>query len=183
MYALALWQGWRDRVLPIPLAAVVLNASWELVFAFRHPPARRSTRLMYRLWFFLDLALLALALLWTAPPIASLSTRGTLIVIALGAFALAAVAHEYLYARLRAPEIEAFALNLIMSALFCARLADHPDPSAPTLAIALLKAAGTGAISLANLIDGAAWSPRRRPLLFLIPAILLLDAIYIAALW
>ena len=106
-----------------------------------------------------------------------------LIVIALGAFALAAVAHEYLYARFRAPEIEAFALNLIMSALFCARLADHPDPSAPTLAIALLKAAGTGAISLANLIDGAAWSPRRRPLLFLIPAILLLDAIYIAALW
>jgi hypothetical protein len=172
VYVLALWHGWRERVLAIPLVAVVLNASWELVFGFRHPPERRSARLLYRLWFVLDVALIAQALLWT---------RGPSSALVLGGFGAAAAMHEYLYRRFRAPAIEAFALNLIMSALFCATLASQGDRSATMVAIAVLKAAGTGVISVANLIDGVAWSRRGRPLLALIPAISILDIAYIVA--
>ena len=136
-----------------PIPATVLNISWEAAFLFWRPPARRITRALYGVWFALDLVLLGQAWMWAwrLPPGHPLYVSG-LVSIALGLVAAFAL-HAVLYRRFRKANLEAFAINAVMSLLFVWTILFHPQHLVASPVVAVLKLLGTGLISVANLVS------------------------------
>jgi hypothetical protein len=176
------WIGARDRVSAIPVAAILLNLSWEFLFSVWRPPKARATRALYGSWLILDLVLLFEVLCWgaAAEPIGFIRDHYTTLVLA--ALGLLAGLQWLVYRAFEQKELQAYVVNLIMSALFIQMyFARHGQGL--SLSIAWLKFLGTGAISVANV---SGWIRERRVFwggLAIIAAVALLDALYLALLY
>ncbi|MBN1611538.1 MAG: hypothetical protein JW940_33195 [Polyangiaceae bacterium] len=182
VYALAVWIGARDRVSAIPVAAILLNLSWEFLFAFWRPPASRATRVLYWSWLILDLVLLVEVLWWGAAAEPNGFIRDHHATLVLGALGLLVGLQWLVYRAFGQKELQAYVVNLIMSALFIQMyFARHGQGL--SLSIAWLKFLGTGAISVANV---SGWIRERRVFrggLAIMVAVALLDALYVALLY
>src|SRR5258707_7680336 len=53
-YALIIWTGFRNRTYGIPLTAVALNYSWEVLYCFVFPSSCWVVRLLRYSWLALD---------------------------------------------------------------------------------------------------------------------------------
>ena len=172
--------GWRERTIAFPPLATVLNVSWEFAFGVVWPPADPTAARVYRLWLVLDVALLGEVFLWGTPP-AQLGSAGFRVLLAAGVLA-ALGAHALAYRALRAPELQAYVINLVMSVCFLHLGLTRPGAPGVSLTVAWLKLLGTGCISIANTLM---FLRRRteRPLFFaLFATVLALDVTYVVLL-
>jgi hypothetical protein len=181
-YAAAIWVGWRDHTYAIPLPAICLNVTWELLFAFWRPPRGRAKRALYALWFLLDIVILGQALDYGPPGADAHGALGLWRVLTAGGLVAGLVLHLWLFLRFQRPYHVAFGLNLLMSALFVRLYFVRPDGLGLSLAVAWLKCGGTTLISAANVLRYRG-ELRREPLLtvFML-GILVLDLVYLVLL-
>lgn len=150
-YILILRRGFLDRHAGIPLLAVAANLSWEGIYSFIHP----LTGLLWVfsiLWFFLDIALIALVIAhgpWRQP-IQNALALGVSISVFVGIL---------LYAELYQiePIRTAFAQNLMMSMLFVNMLLTRMSSQGQSLYIALAKGIGTASAILIAWNGFASW--------------------------
>ena len=150
-YGVAIWVGYREATYAIPLPAICLNVTWELLFTFWRPPRTAIKRALYSSWFLLDLVILAQAFVY-APVAGQLGVLRAHPIGVIGLGLLASFgAHLWLYRRFARPYHVAFGLNLVMSILFVEMYFARPDGRGLSLAVAWLKFGGTALISLANL--------------------------------
>jgi len=177
-YAVAIWVGWRDHTYAVPLPAICLNVTWELLFAFWRPPRGGAKRVLYALWFLLDLVILAQAFGYGPP---GADARGVLWLwraLTAGGLCAGFVLHLWLFARFQRPYHVAFGLNLLMSALFVRLYFVRPDGVGLSLAVAWLKFGGTALISAANVVRFRGGLRRERLLTAFMIGILVLDLVY-----
>jgi hypothetical protein len=173
----------RDRIHAIPLIAVCLNVTWELLFAFWRPPKGGALkRTLYAAWFALDVVILVLAFV-DAPRAAPAGllrdhARG---LIALG-LATSLALHLVLFRLFERPYHVAFGLNLLMSLLFVDMYFARPDGLGLSLWVAWLKFGGTTSISLANVLRFGGQLSNERVLAFCMGGSFLLDIVYLSLL-
>jgi hypothetical protein len=182
VYLAALVVGWRDGISAIPPAAIILNFAWEILFFRRVPKGDRVRQALYGSWLALDVALFA-QLFWLRPgaELPAFVHENLALSLVFGLTAALAI-HRLVDSRVRHPTGQAFALNLVMSALFIHMFFVRTDGAGLSITIACLKCAGTGLISVANSI---AWLRSGRVDWFGPPVmvtIFVLDAAYVALL-
>lgn len=160
VYVLVIRQGFRERTYGIPLFAICLNFTWELVFTTVHPPPSRVTLGLHLVWLAIDALILLQVLRYGRERQVLPEVRryfpwvvgGTLLLCFVGHLTL----YDYQLSLALFPDTEgittAFVINLIMSVLFVAMLLHRRDSSGLSMPVAWLKMLGTGVISLANVL-------------------------------
>lgn len=177
-----MWIGAHDRVSAIPVAAIVLNLSWELLFTLWRPPTARATRALYRSWLILDVALLAQVLCWGASAQPDGFIRDHYAVLVLMAFGLLVGLQWLGYRVLGQKELQAYVVNLTMSALFIQMYFER-EGQGLSVSIAWLKFLGTGTISVANLNTWVRQGRVHWGGLAIMAAVAALDILYLALLY
>lgn len=150
-YILILRRGLLDRHAGIPLLAVAVNISWEGIYSFIYP-LTGPLWLFSLLWFFIDLALIALVIAhgpWRQP-IQNALALGMSIFVFIGILLYA----EMYYIE---PIRTAFAQNLMMSILFVNMLLTRMSSQGQSLYIALAKGIGTASAILIAWNGFASW--------------------------
>jgi hypothetical protein len=179
-YLLIIRQGFLDSTFGMPLAALCANVSWEFIFAFVYPHDLPQ-RAVNVVWFSLDLVILVQLLLYGPREFSGLPRR---LFYAAFALALATAFGAVLTMTLQFGDFDgaysAFGQNLMMSVLFVTMLHSRGSLRGQSVSIAALKMGGTALASLAFYFfnpdyDGSVLLP------FLYVAILVFDAVYLAA--
>jgi hypothetical protein len=179
-YLLIIRQGFLDSTFGMPLAALCANVSWEFIFAFVYPH-NLPQRAVNVVWFSLDLVILVQLLLYGPREFSGLPRR---LFYAAFALALATAFGAVLTMTLQFGDFDgtysAFGQNLMMSVLFVTMLYTRGSLRGQSVSIAALKMGGTALASLAFYFfnpdyDGSVLLP------FLYVAILVFDAVYLAA--
>ena len=157
----------------------MLNVSWEFAFAVLWPPPSRASRVVYRAWLALDVGLLAQAFVWGSRDLAPGPLRehfqGLLALGLVGAFC----AHLLIYRRFRQPQLQAYVVNLAMSASFVVMFYARPDGEGLSIAVAVLKLLGTLCISTANVVATRTRLLEHPGRLALFVSVLVLDVSYL----
>jgi hypothetical protein len=179
-YLLIIRQGFLDSTFGMPLAALCANLSWEFIFAFVYPHDLPQ-RAVNVVWFSLDLVILVQLILYGPREFSGLPRR---LFYAAFALALATAFGAVLTITLQFGDFDgaysAFGQNLMMSVLFVTMLHTRGSLRGQSVSIAALKMGGTALASLAFYFfnpdyDGSVLLP------FLYVAILVFDAVYLAA--
>jgi hypothetical protein len=179
-YLLIIRQGFLDSTFGMPLAALCANLSWEFIFAFVYPHDLPQ-RAVNVVWFSFDLVILVQLLLYGPREFSGLPRR---LFYAAFALALATAFGAVLTITLQFGDFDgaysAFGQNLMMSVLFVTMLHARGSLRGQSVSIAALKMGGTALASLAFYFfnpdyDGSVLLP------FLYVAILVFDAVYLAA--
>jgi hypothetical protein len=179
-YLLIIRQGFLDSTFGMPLAALCANLSWEFIFAFVYPHDLPQ-RAVNVVWFSFDLVILVQLLLYGPREFSGLPRR---LFYAAFALALATAFGAVLTITLQFGDFDgaysAFGQNLMMSVLFVTMLHTRGSLRGQSVSIAALKMGGTALASLAFYFfnpdyDGSVLLP------FLYVAILVFDAVYLAA--
>ncbi len=201
-YITAIRVGVRDRIYTIPLLAICLNITWEVLFGF----TCTSTDAMQGLclgkvatWgvrgeFLFDLAIFYLLLRYGRDHmrVSDLRRFFYLVVTVIVAFSyLGQYSFVRYYQDTHGLE-SAFIINLVMSVLFVLMAFDRPDGRGLSRLIAWAKMLGTGVVALAHLTLMQPWNPdspvrsleetRAHPefMLFLFASVFVFDFFFIA---
>jgi len=199
-YLLIIWRGCKDKSCGMPLVALSLNLSWELLFVFGAGAACMSPhqRGFNGIWLLLDIIILFLQCRYgrdyfkKTVPFASDKAFYPCIVLIL--------ILSFLCVRLSILEwndprgmYSAYLMNFIMSALFIVMLLRRGDAEGQSMGIAIFKCLGTLAPSLMGAFImireyGFTWSEfvdiRFMPLMkLLMEACFVLDILYIVLLY
>lgn len=175
-------RGWKDRTYAMPMAAMIINITWEFLFTFVYPSVGGTMQEVINIvWFAFDLGIVYLYLrFWRTDRIMKMPDSWFWPVF-LGTFALAApmlIATVAVFGQDDGSVYTAFGDNLIMSVLFLTMLLRRGDRRGQSMWIAWTKCLGTAAASISNYIENqsnALWN-------VMFVEIFLLDVLYIVLL-
>jgi hypothetical protein len=181
-YVLMIRKGFQDSTYGIPLLAIMLNFTWEVIYTTIHPPATHGELWMRLAWLALDIPNV-----WLLVRYGRASQKIPYIrvnyYLALGlTFVLCFVGHLSYYDEMAfmGATQSAYVINYIMSVLFVFLYFDRPDTKGLSYGGAWTKMLGTTCISLANI---PAWPQQPRAprffLYYLFAACFLFDVLYI----
>jgi hypothetical protein len=164
-YMLMIFKGFRDRVCPVPFAAMCSNLAWELLFTFvwPHEPAQLVINWV---WLGLDAVIARQYLLYSEEFGRDRKAKWTALLLSLGLALLLNGAVTLEFHDLEG-KYAAFGMNLMMSILFI-RMLQTRGTAGQSLTIAYCKMGGTLFASLV--------------FFFLYPGSVLLDVLYAAIL-
>ena len=184
-YVLTIYVGFRDHSYGIPLVAVCLNITWELIFTFIIKPASRLKFLLNTAWFLLDLIILYQVYRYgrAEQVIPELQQYFTLVLTGTLFYCLIGHWSFHLYYGDEGGEDAAFAINLIMSILFVFLLFDRRDFHGLSYGAAWAKFIGTSVLSIANTYLIFKHKKKASFPLFLYASIFVFDVLYIALLY
>ena len=151
-YALIIWTGFRNRTYGLPLTAVALNYSWEVLYCFVFPSSCWVVRLLRYSWLALD-SLLVWQLLrfgrreQRIPDFRQHYYIGLLVI-----FVMAAIGHLTFHHAFQdqGGQEAAYAINFIMSILFVLLFYSRRDGHGLSYGAAWAKMLGTGILGLAT---------------------------------
>lgn len=159
VYVTAIRIAIRDKTYAIPVAAIVLNVTWELTYTLIHPPPHAVDLGASLLWLALDLVILIELLRHGTAEVQR--NAGLFRLSVLGGVAAALLGHVTLYAHVTANAIfpdtggvtVAYVINLVMSLLFLGMYFRPSDRAALSRTIAWAKMLGTALVSVANVLS------------------------------
>lgn len=159
-YALIIARGFRDRTYGIPLLAVSLNFTWELVYTTIHPPESTVTLGLHLAWLAIDAVIVYQIFRFGRAEQRIAEIRKAFPWIVVGALVLSFTGqvtfHEFTTGLALFPDRDgitmAFVINFIMSALFVLLFFDRPGQRGLSYPAAWAKMLGTALISLGNVI-------------------------------
>lgn len=167
-YVLAARIGFRERTYALPMLAVALNFSWELLYGVLHPAEAAAARLLHGAWFMLDIAILFQLLRYGRENQQYPLVARHFPAIAAGTLGLAFLGQLFFRSQMTRMDLladsqgvaAAYVTNLVMSVLFIFFLPARPTGKGVSLAVAWTKFLGTFLVSLGNLL---AYLSVRRP--------------------
>lgn len=167
-YALAARIGFRERTYALPMLAVALNFSWELLYGVLHPAEATAARLLHGTWFLLDIAILFQLLRYGRENQQYPLVARHYPAVAAGTLALAFLGQLFFRSQMTRMDLladsqgvaAAYVTNLVMSVLFIFFLPARPTGKGISLTVAWTKFLGTFLVSLGNLL---AYLSERRP--------------------
>ncbi|MEV5573249.1 hypothetical protein AB0L06_24665 [Spirillospora sp. NPDC052269] len=180
-YVLVAWRNARDRTYGMPLAALVANSSWELLFLGGYPHGLRAGIIGM---FLLDMVLLAQTLRYGPREFPRLPAWLFYAIVA-ASYAVAIPLVHTLNRALDDPYgiYATFLANLMMSAMFLAMLYARQDGRGQSMPIAIAKFLGAASLALAFSVNTASTTSSGRPVLYvLFVAVAVLDIAYAIAL-
>lgn len=144
-YVLIIRRGFKDHAFGMPLAAVCCNSSWEFLYAFLDPPRLFVEELIVCSWFFMSVIMLSQAIMFRrcdykrSPDVVYYGMIVVFYVINITALTVFRAEIKNLVV------FSAYGLgiNVIMSAAFIAMIVRRRNLAGQSIAIALLKLAGT----------------------------------------
>ncbi|HEX9895136.1 MAG TPA: hypothetical protein VGA78_14490 [Gemmatimonadales bacterium] len=157
-YVLIIRAGFRSREYGIPLTAIALNFTWELIYGVLYPPGAVAARVLHGAWLALDLVIvIQLVRYGKAVQTHSLIRRFFYPIVAV-TLVLAFIGHllfrrQFVTAQIMPDSdglISAYAINLVMSVLFVFFLPGRHTRDALSVGAAWTKCLGTGLVSLGN---------------------------------
>lgn len=157
-YIAVLRTGHRDQAPAIPIAAVCLNITWEIVHSVVYPPPRQIDLVTNLAWLALDLFVLLQVFRygrrWQTIP--EIQRRFPLVI--LGTLLIAFVGHVTFHRHVTANSIfpdesgsiPAFIINLVMSVLFIAMYFSRPQCAGLSKTVAWTKFIGSALYGIGN---------------------------------
>lgn len=152
-YIMIIARGRRDRTYGMPLVALAMNLSWEVLYSFVLRSPHKAGRFFHTTWLVLDIGILAQALRYG--PDEHEGARPAAFYAQLGASLVASSAVLSWYAKRRSDPMgiySALSSNVVMSALFLKMLADRRSSRGQSMGIALSKLIGTCSSTVALLL-------------------------------
>lgn len=157
-YIAAIRVGFREKAVALPVVAICLNITWEIVHSIVYVPPRQIDLYTNLAWLALDLVLLVQVFRFgrkeqIIPDVARyfpLVVVGTLVL----AFAGHVTFHEHVTANAIFPDesgaIPAFIINLVMSVLFVAMYFERPNGEGLSRTVGWAKFLGSSLYSVGN---------------------------------
>lgn len=186
-YALALILGFRQRTYGLPLAAILMNFTWEGIASFLRPAPFYIWHIGAYLWFVLDVVIVLQIFLYgrnvqVIPemrrwfyPVVVVSMAG----LFFGQFLFSRyIRDEFTY-------VFSYLINAIMSILFVFRYFTVRDHGNPAYGVAITKMLGTGIISVGLVFLWPVLYPGRTHFIFMkfmFVGVFLLDVLYVRVL-
>lgn len=180
-YVLMIRIGFRDRTYGLPLLAIALNFTWEIIYVFIFPPDNRAVLWLRVAWLVTD-AFNVWLLIWYGRAVQNIpEIRRHFHFVLLGTFALAWVGHLALHHRLQdqGGDESAYSINFIMSVLFVFLYFNRRDLSGLSYGAAWAKMLGTGIMSLVAFLSFMHSGGTHYLLEYLFVTIFIFDVIYI----
>jgi len=189
-YLIVIVTCFRQKTYGIPLAAICMNITWELLSVFFWEAVRREPAFHYAdiAWLAMDLVIISQLLLYGREQQTIRQIQRHFYPVVAGTLILAFVG-QYTFPMTYRDEdgfVLAFMINMGMSILFVFMFFARPDLRGLSYAVAWLKMLGT----LAESIMCVKWMPAKHPEItnfsffyFLYITTFLFDCIYIAQLW
>lgn len=181
-YVLMIRKGFQDSSYGIPLLAIMLNFTWEIIYTTIYPPGNRAEMWMRLIWLIADVPNVWLLVRFGRASQKIPYIRAHYYVALAGTFVLCFVGHlcyRDVGAYMGGTQ-SAYIINYVMSVLFVFLYFDRPDGKGLSYGGAWTKMLGTACISLANV---PLWpqDPRapRLFLYYLFAACFLFDVFYI----
>ncbi len=159
-YIAALRTSHRERVTTIPLAAVCLNITWEIVHSIVYPPPRQIDLITNLAWLALDLFVLFQIFRFGRARQAIPQIRQYFVPVVFGTLVLCFVGHLTFHRHVTANSIfpdesgaiPAFLINLVMSVLFIAMYFQRSDGAGLSRTVAWAKFAGSACYAVGNIM-------------------------------
>lgn len=180
-YILMIRKGIQDRTYGLPLVAIALNFTWEVIYVFVYPPDIPTVLWLRVAWLVTDAANVWL-LIWYGRAVQSVpEIRQHFYFVLLGTFVLAYVGHIVLHHRLQdaGGDESAYSINFIMSILFVFLYFGRRDMRGLSYGGAWAKMLGTGIMSLAAFLSFLRSGGTHYLLEFLFVAIFIFDVLYV----
>jgi hypothetical protein len=181
-YVLMIRKGFQDSTYGIPLLAIMLNFTWEIIYTMIHPPSVRGELWLRLAWLALDIPNVWLLVRY-GRAIQKIPYIQIYYYLALGStFVLCFVGHLCYYDELAfmGATQSAYVINYVMSVLFVFLYFNRPDMKGLSYGGAWAKMLGTTCLSLANI---PLWPAQPRAphffLYYLFAACFLFDVFYI----
>jgi hypothetical protein len=160
VYITAIVIGQRQRTYAIPMVAIGLNVTWEVLHTAIHPPALFANLIANLIWLGFDLLIVIQLIRFGRERQSNDVVRRFFGGVVVGMLALALVGHATFYSHVtsnaifpdRDGVVSAFIINLVMSVLFIGFYFSRPNGEGISRPIAWLKMLGTASISAANVI-------------------------------
>jgi hypothetical protein len=181
-------QARKDQAYAVPMVAIAMNFTWELIYSFLAPDPSWLWLLLDRSWFVFDVVILYQLLKYGRANQTIPELQKHFYVIVAGVLVLSFAGHEAFRYTIRDPLglISAYVINFVMSILFVFLALDRRSTKGLSWSGAWLKAIGSFGASvqcyfLIPLVNDA--PPTQYFLYFLYAGIALFDGIYIYLLW
>jgi hypothetical protein len=145
-YVGIIYRGYKDKTYGMPVAALVVNISWEAAYAFFVDPFSNHVHLLTIPWFIFDVVIFWQTLKYGAKEFVDIPfVRRNFTLILIGAVAIAFPPIYWSFYEFRDPEAiyNGFAANTVMSILFIAMLLRRDSPRGQSIYIAIAKFLGT----------------------------------------
>ncbi len=160
VYIIAIVIGQRQRTYAVPMVAIGLNVTWEVLHTAIYPPALFANLIANLIWLAFDLLIVIQLIRFGRDRQSNDVVRRFFGGVVVGMLGLALVGHATFYRHVTSNAIfpdtdgvvSAFVINLVMSVLFIAFYFERPSGEGISRPIAWLKMFGTAAISAANVI-------------------------------
>ena len=169
-YVLMIRKGFQDSTYGIPLLAIMLNFTWEIIYTTIYPPSARGEWWLRLIWLVADVPNVWLLVRFGRASQKIPYIRAHYYVALVATFVLCFVGHlgyHDIGAYMGGTQ-SAYIINYVMSVLFVFLYFDRPDAKGLSYGGAWTKMLGTACLSLANI---PVWpqDPRCSPLLPLLP--------------
>ena len=181
-YVLMIRKGFQDSTYGIPLLAIMLNFTWEIIYATIHAPSAPGDERMRLAWLALDIPNVWLLVRYGKASQKIPYIRDNYYLAIVATFVLCFVGHLSFYDRMAfmGATASAYVINYIMSVLFVFLYFNRPDMKGLSYGGAWTKMLGTACISLANI---PVWPKQPQAprffLYYLFAACFLFDVFYI----
>lgn len=157
-YLAAIRAAARDRAPALPVVAVCLNLTWEVVHSIVYPPPRQIDLVTNLAWLALDLVILFQILRFGASRQTIPELRRSFPAAIAATLAFAFIGHVTFHRHVTANSIfpdesgaiPAFIINLVMSVLFVAMYFNRRDGAGLSKTVAWAKFVGTGLYAVGN---------------------------------
>jgi hypothetical protein len=157
-YLAAIRTAHRDRVTTIPLTAVCLNITWEVVHSVVYPPPRTIDLWTNLAWLALDLVILAQVFRYGRSRESVATIQRHFPAVILGILALSFLGHLTFHRHVTANSIfpdesgaiPAYLINLVMSVLFVSLYFQRPDGAGLSRTVAWFKFLGSACYGVGN---------------------------------
>lgn len=149
-YAYAIRTAKRDRANAIPLVAVALNFSWELLASFAFPNPVRLWHAFDRIWLVVDVVIVIQTLRY-GPGATRITALARHFAAAFAAIFVLGLVGQFTFVADypdRLGLVAAFVINLIMSIAFVRMYFDRPDGRGISRGVAWFKMLGTAGTSI-----------------------------------
>jgi len=181
-YALIIWSAFRDKTYGVPLTAIALNYTWEILYTFVFPSPCWVVRLLRYGWFILDTVIVWQLVRFGRKDQRIPDFRHYYFIGLLVIFVMALIGHltyHHAYQDLGGQQA-AYGINFIMSILFVLLFYSRKDKHGLSYGAAWAKMLGTGILALATALSFISNPvPVQDFLLFLFVSIFLFDVWYI----